>query len=396
MAEFKAFAGLRNDVSSERFGPGDLARADNVNLDATGKLSRRAGRTKVLAGDAHSLWAHGDLCLFASGDALRRLHPDYTSEVLRTGLTAGARISYCAVNGRTYWSNGFETGVIEQGRARSWGLASPTAQGTAHAVIGHLPAGTYQWAVTYLRDDGQESGTAVAGRIDLASDNAGIYFDDLPVSADAGVAAKVLYLSECNGAVLYEATTLLPAATTTMVIAPGNAALPLQTQFLQAPPAGQIVAYYRGRLFVASGNILYYSEPHAFEHFDLRHYLPFDGPITLVAPLEHDQKGGLAVATDTETMWLAGNSPEDFTHTPLAAEGAVPGTLTYVPGTLVGDGKLGADEFPMWLGTAGVCLATLDGQLVNLTRERYRAELTGTGAALFMPDEGRYLAVINH
>src|SRR5574337_48675 len=147
MAEFKSFAGLRNDVSSERMDAGDLVAADNVNIDASGQLSRRDGRTLALAGDYHSLWAAGDLCLMVGGTSLLRVAPGYTTTALRTDLTAGAKMTFQPINERVYYSNGRELGVIENGASRSWGLTPPTTQGTTTATAGSLPAGTYQWAV---------------------------------------------------------------------------------------------------------------------------------------------------------------------------------------------------------------------------------------------------------
>jgi hypothetical protein len=405
MAEYKAFSGLRNDVPSERWfevsksgkrsESGDLVTADNVDIDASGQLSRRAGRTLAVAGDYHSLWSEGALCLMVGGTSLLRVKPGYTTEALRTGLTAGARMAYCPVNERTYYSNGRETGVVEAGVSRSWGLANPAHQGTASAVSGSLPAGTYQWAVTFLRDDGQESGTGLAGRIDVG-DDAGITFADLPVSADPAVVGKILYLTECNGSVLYEAATLAAAVTTHTVTAPGPAANPIQTQHLSSPPAGHLIAYFRGRMWVAVGNLVYYSEPHAYELFDLRHYLDFPGPVTLMAPVESAEGGGMVIAAGEMTGWLSGTSPEEATFTLLADYGALLGALDYVEGTLFGDGSLGGKMLPMWASTAGICTATPDGQLLNLTEQRFTMDEAGEGCAVFMPDEARYVVVINH
>lgn len=396
MAEFKSFAGLRNDVQSERMEAGDLMTADNVNIDASGQLSRRDGRTLALAGDYHSLWAAGDLCLMVGGTTLYRVQPGYTTTALRTGLTAGAKMAYQAINERVYYSNGRESGVIEAGASRSWGLAIPAHQGTATATAGSLPAGTYQWAVTYLRDDGQESGTGLAGVITLTEDG-GIALSNLPVSDDPGATLlKVLYLTECNGSVLYEAATLdADAATHTITDAVGGAN-PLPTQHLSPPPAGQVLAYYRGRAFIAAGHVLYYSEPHAYELFDLRHYVELPGPITILAPIETQEGGGIFIAAGKQTGFIGGTSPEDMTYTPLAEYGALLGTLTYVEGTLFGDGALGAKMLPMWTSTNGICVGTSDGQLLNLTEQRYAMDEDGEGCAVFMPDESRYVVVINH
>lgn len=394
MAEFKAFAGLRNDVSSERMEPGDLVTADNVNIDSSGQLSRRDGRTLALAGDYHSLWSEGDVCLMVGGTSLYRVQPGYTTETLRTGLTAGAKMAYCKVDERVYYSNGRECGILENGSSRSWGIRIPASQGTATEVSGSLTAGTYQYAVTYLRDDGQESGTGLAGRIDVG-DDAGILFADLPVSADPSVVGKILYLSAPNGTDLYERETLANADTSCTVTSAGDLSLPLQSQHLSPAPAGQLVAYWRGRLWVADGAILYYSEPHAYELFDLRHYVEFPGPITLLAPIDEQTGGGLFIAASEQTGFLGGASPEEATYTPLLDYGAILGTLQYVEGTLFGDGDLGGRMVPMWASTAGICVGLPDGSVRNITEGRYSMDEDGEGCAVFMPDESRYVVVIN-
>lgn len=396
MAEFKSFAGLRNAVQPERMEAGDLVVADNVDIDPSGQLSRREGRTLALAGNYHSLWAQSDLCLMVGDSTLYRVAPGYTTTALRADLTAGAKMAYQPIAERVYFSNGRESGVIENGAARSWGLAIPTTQGTATATAGSLAAGTYQWAVTYLRDDGQESGTGLAGVITLTEDG-GIALSNLPVSSDANATLlKVLYLTECNGSVLYEAATLDADATTHTITDAVGGANPLATQNLSPPPAGQVLAYYKGRAYVAAGHILYYSEPHAYELFDLRHYLEFPGPITILAPIEVQDGGGLFVAAGGATGFIGGASPEDMTYTPLAEYGGLLGTLTYVEGTLFGDGALGGKMLPMWTSTAGICVGTPDGQLLNITEQRYQMDESGEGCAVFMPDESRYVVVINH
>lgn len=394
MAEFKAFAGLRNDVSSERMDAGDLVIADNVNIDASGQLSRRDGLTLALAGDYHSLWAEGELCLMVGGASLYRVAPGYTTTALRTGLTAGAKMAYQPINERVYFSNGRESGVIENGASRSWGIATPTHQGTATATAGSLAAGTYQWAITFLRDDGQESGTGLAGRIDVTE--GGILLADLPVSADPSVAGKLLYLTACNGSVLYEVATLANATTTHTITDTVGEASPLATQHLSPPPAGHALAYYKGHALVAAGSEIYPSDPQSYELFDLRRYIDMPGFITLMATVESAQSSGFVIATRDETGWASGADPESFVYTKLTDYGAIPGTLTYVEGTLFGDGSLAGVKLPMWASTAGICVAMPDGQLINLTEQRYTMDEDGEGCAVFMSDESRYVVVINH
>src|SRR6185503_16678557 len=123
VVSYTKFSGLRNDVSPERFEPGDLDVALNVDIDKTGRLARRAGfAPTAVTGATHSLWANpqGTQAFFAQGAQLYQLQQagaGYTSTLLKT-LTHAERISFEQVNERVYFSNGADTGVIEQGAVR--------------------------------------------------------------------------------------------------------------------------------------------------------------------------------------------------------------------------------------------------------------------------------------
>lgn len=393
MSVYREFTGVRNDVDVERFGPKDLVAADNCDLDSSGKLQRRAGYTQRLAGNCHSLWSDGALCLYISGGNLRRLRTDYTSETLRGDLTPGARVSYCPVNDRVYYANGYETGVIDNGASRSWGLTPPSYQPLASAISGKLYAGTYQFALTFLRSDGQESGTGLAESVEVSA-NGGIAFSAIAVSADPDVTDKRLYLSTANGEVLYHALTL-PNATTAATYVDDGLRLqsPLDTpRFLQGALPGHLVAYYRGVLLVAVGNLLFHSEPHAYELFDIRKYLPFDSRITLIAPMDD----GVYLGTEKRVVFLAGRSPDEFEVVQKTPYGAIPGTLAYAPASLVKQAQnQGENPVAFWLSPQGVCLGLNQGAVLNLT-QHYTFNASAAGAGLFRRgDRAHYLALLN-
>jgi hypothetical protein len=410
---FSAFRGLRNDVPPERFNGqdtapdkrdlADLAVATNVDIDKSGKVARRAGYTRVAGGAAHSLWADpsGTLCLVVQGGALCQLRADYTSVVLRALSDATARVSYCAIGSTVYYANGVDTGVVKEGAARSWGLPVPRLPG-AVVSSGALPAGRYQFTATFVRVDGQESGAPLAGIIDAPAGSAILF--TLPASTDPGVVAKRVYLSSPNGETVYQAFECPNDVVAAAYAGDTNEfAVPLAAAFLGPPPPGQLVAYYRGRMWVAVGDTLYPSEPYAYELFDYRNYLQFDSRITLLAPVEDKESGdgapthsGFFVGTDSSCGAVVGSSPEDFSYVPKLDYGAVSGALDYVDGALLGDAAaITARSLPMWLTTDGVCLGRPDMDIQNLTRTRYRFAGAGQGAALFVPGANRFIATAN-
>jgi hypothetical protein len=392
---YREFTGLRNDISPERFDPTDLAIATNVDIDKSQSLMRRAGYTRRNAATAHSLWAEGSLGLFVSTTSLLRLNADFTSTSVRAGLTNGARMSYSRVADRTYFSNGTDTGIYEGSTTRSWGLPVPPLPAVTQ-VAGSFPPGAYQYVVTYFDAAGQESGAALAGSIQMGG-NLGLTFT-VPAAADPRVTSKGVYLSTPDGEIMYLAGVIANATTTFSVLNESDILalnLPLITQFLSAPPAGQLVGYYKGRMFVAVGDTLYPSEPNAYELFDLRNYIALDGQITMLAPME-DKSGaaaGFFLGTDRSCGILSGSGPDDFEYVPKADYGAVFGALDYVDGALYGDGSSGMRALPMWLSTQGICIGLASMEVNNLTRTKFSIPTSGQGAALFMPGPNRFIAV---
>jgi len=384
---FGPFKGLRNDVAPDAMGLDDLAEANNVHLNNAGELVSRDPIGEVLiAGDAHSLYASSLICVVVQGTSLLRVNANYSASVLRTGLAQGRPVSYWPLGAKLYWSNGVDTGVIENGVDRSWGLAVPGLP-AAVAVAGTMPVGAYQFVLTYLRNDGQESGASVAGKI-VVPDRGGIHFTSIPVSSDPTVTQKCLYVTMRDGTVLYAAAVLANAVATHTVNAEPNINLECHTQFLQPPPAGDIVAVAPGHALVAVGNVLHVSEPYSFELFDRRKAQQFEQRITIVAPVAD----GVYLATTETTAWLRGAVSEaEFIE--KASYGGVPGTLAYTPRSAVGQG--GDGNIAMWMSTRGVVAGTDAGELRNMTEERFSFPSAISGAAVVRQTSGinQYIGV---
>jgi hypothetical protein len=425
--DLRAFSGLRNDRPVERFDPSDLSVAQNIDIDNSGAIAMRSGYVLRSAGAKHSLWSSDDeaIALYVSGTALYRLNADTSGTVLMTGLTAGLPMAYWKTLDRVYFTNGQQSGVLDNGIVRSWGLAVPPAPAVSQ-TSGAMPAGSYQYTLTYFRNDGQESGAALASRIDIAATGAyqpysvsqtysssggsaaatytatpeqvtnnsgvgGLSFT-LPVSSDPTVVSKGIYISTPNSEVLYLAM-VVPNATTSATYSGSTAEfnLPLITQFLAPPPAGQIVRDYRGVMYVASGDAIYPSEDYGYELFDYRKAIPFDGRVTLLEALDNPGGGGLFVGTDRACGALVGRGIADFEYVPKVNYGAVEGTSVRVDGSLFGDDSAGARLLPVWLTTHGIMVGLPQMEVRNLTRTRYRIAASGRGAGVFQPTSNRLI-----
>jgi hypothetical protein len=386
---FEEFAGLRNTVDVENFEPGDLHTALNVDVTDAKKLRRRRGYGAPVFGTAaHSLWSDGDNALFMSAGSLYRLNADLTTTALRSGLGT-ARMQYAAIGGRVYFSNGSASGVVDSATARSWGIPMVTIQPVSAAIGGLLPAGRYQYALTFVRDDGQESGTGMASTIDLSADG-GIQFSLIPVPTDTSIAEKRLYVSPPDGDRMYLQMVLPPSTEEATLTDYRHGTVALATQFLSAPPPADMLAYFNGHILVASGSRLYPSEPYAPELFDWRRAQPFASRITLVAPVED----GVYLGTEGQIIFLAGKDPASWVFQPKFSYGVIPGTLAYGDAADLGGEMKGPAA--MFATADGIVAGLNGGTIVNLTSDRFRYPVTKLGAGIVRGSDGvtQYVATL--
>lgn len=383
LEEWSSFLGLRNNVDPAMFGREDLVTATNVDIADDLGISRRKGYSApVTAAIDRDLWASGAVCLGVGSNTLKQVLPDYTTVSLRTGLSPSRPVSYASVGGRVFYSNSVETGCVQDGTHRTWGITPPGLP-VLSAGSGSLRAGQYQVAITYLRSDGQESGTGLAATIEL-TDTGGIAVSSIPVSTDAGVTHKVIYAASVGGGTLYRSGVITNATTTYLIDEVRKDASPLLTQFLQPPPAGDHIAYWNGRMLVAKDTRLYPSESYAPELFDYRKAVPFLDSILMVAPV----KDGVWVGTGSQIIWLTGDSPETWDYKVVAEYGVIAGALTFADDKALGDGSASGDTAAFFASKRGLCIGRVGGSLINFTEARFAYPVQERGAVVVRRHRG--------
>jgi len=376
--EITAVKGVRNDVSAERFGLGDLLYARNIDIDESGRAQRRAGTSTVFTGAAHSAWSDGDQGFFVQGGVLKRFLADGAISALTT--ITGAKVAYTAINGTAFWTDGISAGSVIGGVNFPWGITPPAAI-CPQPVAGHMATGNYLCTMTFVGADGKESG---APHSSLVKTTGGLSFNDLPVCADSRVTRKNIYISAVNGDLPFLSATV-PNATTDLVITElGAQSVPVRTQFLGPAPAGQVLGYYNGRAYAASGPFLFYSQPYEHELFDLRSgFITFDSDIQTLAAVSD----GIFVGTLKRTVFLAGTDPEVFVLRPVAPVGTVSGTVISTSGDVLAPGDdsdagVATGTVVFWMSKLGPALG-LDGGIVkDLTARRFTPPAASHGAAL--------------
>jgi hypothetical protein len=139
--------GLNNTLDPVRIaydlktGESELSQAVNVDIDNSGRINRRRGRTLRVATAGRDAFVSGETCLFVSGTMLYRLTPGYTTEVVRPGLTLGARMRYTPIADRIYYTNGYETGYVRQGLDYAWRKGDYTPPEGDRRTLSEPPVG---------------------------------------------------------------------------------------------------------------------------------------------------------------------------------------------------------------------------------------------------------------
>lgn len=376
---FSGHSGVRNDISQERFKQDDLSAGVNVDVDKTGKVWRRDGTTNVLAGVMHSLYNNGDTTLVVDGTNLTQLDVAFGKRVL--AIASGARVAYETTNRQVFWSDELVSGVVKDGVNRRWGVAVPPVPSVSIGV-GDFAEGSYLVTTTYVRNDDHESGAPRSTEIPLAA-NQGFTLGLTP-SLDPNVLYQRIYLSDINGKVCFLAGEVLnPTLSVTLTALPQLGAA-VRTQFMGPPPAGQVVGYFKGRMYIAKGPYLWYSLPYEFELFDLRNgYMGFDTNVTTFAAVED----GIYVGTGNSVSWLSGNDPTKFDRKVVAPFGAVLGTEKLVPAHMMGDLEEQGDA-QVFMTSRGLCAGFDGGVFKNLTGARYFPVSASRGASLLKVRDG--------
>lgn len=386
---YRGFKGINNRSEEFALRHDELLQGVNCDLDNDLILSRREGATLRVAGSMHSFFAAGDLGLYRSGTALFRLNDDLTGTALGAGLVAGRKMRYSPLPpGRIAMSDGVYRGITDGSRAWAWGIDLPAAQPEAAQTSGALPPGRYQYAVTFRRADGEESGTP---RARVAAVTGGLQFTNIPVSSNPDVTEVLVYVSPPDSAALRHALTLTNGTTSaTFSASPATLGAKLDSQFVRPPRPGYALANYNGRALVADGPFLQYSEFWRPERFLEDSYTAFTAGVRFVAPVT----SGVFVGTGEEVAFLAGDDIAAASYRRVATCAAVRDSVHYVNGDLVGkDGFPGV--LPIFATSHGLMLGTEDGNVVNLTNTRYDIAATTLAAAVVRRSAGdRYIAIL--
>lgn len=161
---------------------------------------------------------------------------------------------------------------------------------------------------------------------------------------------------------------------------PVDTRYPDATRDYSNPPIGSIIRVFSGRVYIADGNTLWYSEPFAPNLFRrAANYIPFPSRIVMVAPV----LGGIFVSTDRKIYFLGGKDAKQFTQITVAHYPAIEGTDVEVDGIALNAGKISPLPVQMFTTVNGICVGTTDGKLENLTFDTLEYPKSLRGCAVY-------------
>lgn len=299
--------GMNNVKADKSLGQDELRDAVDLNIDDTGRITRRRGLTVVHEGSApiSGLYHPGDESLiFMEAGNLRRWYAG-SATTLESGI-GGSDLHCCDVNGDTFISNKIQTRrLTADGSIGLWSVTRPTSAPTLSLTYGSLYAGRYQVGFHYLDAEGRESG-AMARMVSIdVPENGGIVASLPAPPADAHT--TVVFCTEANGTTPY-AQVSVSASQQSVVIGTTQGSAEIDVLGLVEFPPVSRPFIWRGRLWGAVADRLLFSPPLRYGlHDPVSGYLVADGPITMSAPVD----GGLFVAAKTTQFWL-GTSPDNM------------------------------------------------------------------------------------
>lgn len=130
-------------------------------------------------------------------------------------------------------------------------------------------------------------------------------------------------------------------------------------------PGGHWLEYWNGRLVVARGSTLLFSEPLRYDvHNPMTGYISLGGWIEWMVALE----GGLYVGLADRVLWLAGTQLRDLRVVTVAGRSA-PGMALAVPGEVLGAEAPG--RFAVFLTASGFAVGDASGTVTYPQSDRF-------------------------
>lgn len=361
--------------TSERGRPLYARNANNLVFNEQGSAFSIFGPEQVISGERHR---DGFSCpagaFFRDGSTIKEFYKDDQGvEAVReicTGVV-GNRIAWTHFNGTVYFTDGRVNKKIIGGSCEQWGTPIPSKppvlSGTS--VLG---SGQVMACYSYLLDNGMESGCSP-----VAISSRGKVVSGIRKSTDSRVAAIRIYMTHPDNKTFFLAATILPSEQSATITSDYTNNMQPQTKGKIPPPAGSLLCEHSGRIYIASGGVVYFSDPHAHDLFSLGDEIAgnpewaawqFEGQVTMLKAVT----GGIYVGCQSGTYFIAGGEP--YNPRRVLVDSSIP-ELGAV--RTVGDsGEI------IWKSSAAYILGSVNGQARRMNDDNVSMDTSTEGTAM--------------
>jgi hypothetical protein len=358
--------GIQNVNDPAMTPKGCVVEAENVTIDSGGIVSPRAGYDFV-AFDGHSLFSHHGRVYGVLNNAICEFM-DAGAVTLRSGISG--KVTWTVLNDEPVFINNEIIGRITPTDVKLIGVEAPGGFVASGDDIG------VKVAVSFVSESGEE------GPLSPMVAASSIF---LPQPIESTVSHIRIYQTKPNGDVLYEVSEVPVGTMTYDVVDPLNYGRMADTQYMSRMIGGSYARYWRGRLLVARGRTLFFSEPFRYGMYNASEgFVTFEARIDFIEPVE----GGVFVALKgLGVRFLFGETPSKWEQKVADIIPAQAGTSLLVPTAQM---KLEMQSPPdwvaIWLTNKGFALGLPSGMVIYPQADLLSGLTLGTGSLYFEGD----------
>lgn len=234
------------------------------------------------------------------------------------------------------------------------------------ASTGSLEAGDYGVAVAWLRGALESPLSPMTTHKSAAAGGLQVL---LPMALDPTITGVRMYLTRHNGGELLRGEDYPVGTTVVNLPTLPKLGAPAQFRHMDPMPTGQYLGLWQGRLVVAQGRTLRFSEAMAYHVHDPRHgFVQMPQRITFVAPVD----GGLWVGQVDHVVFLRGTTPQELVFERKTSRAPVPGSTVALASDEAGEASGGGRAAVAWLSSVGFAMGTPDGGIIEPQAQRLR------------------------
>lgn len=179
-----------------------------------------------------------------------------------------------------------------------------------------------------------------------------------------------------------------------------TATLPaIRGRLLGAPPLATTHTYWNGRIYMAHGRLVWFTELYAYKFVDkTRNFWQFEGDVTMLGTVTD----GIYVGT-TEGVWFISGTALEPKRMRVMDTAVVPGSMVYVPAELANPPQIPMSQDTdvkvsiLFLTSAGYCGGQDSGVCYNYSENKFQFPSATKAVATFRRMDGvnQYIAVLD-